>query len=208
MERKRDREGGRERKGGGGEKKMEKTKKKKKRRASPQLCRRNEKRGVNKRGKRERRGKKKSLESTSHSERCSATGTRSLFHSLRPSLNIFSFPLFSPPSLPPLHPSPPSLLSCLSVSLFVIWPSRSFKSASPFPPFFLVSLTPSCSPSRPQSAILLPLTPRSLTWAHVDWFCLSTSPPRASFLGFICCSAFTSILVMLLKGPRHIQVMA
>lgn len=56
----------------------------------------------------------------------------SLFHSLRPSppLNIFSFRSFfpSPPSFQPFLP--PSL----SVLLFVIWPSWSFKSASSPPP--------------------------------------------------------------------------
>lgn len=91
---------------GGGRKKWKRQKKKKKRRASPQLCRRNEKRGVNKRGKRERRGKKKSLESTSHSERCSATGS-----SILSDLRSTYFPsLFSPlrPSLPSTLPLPPS----------------------------------------------------------------------------------------------------
>lgn len=108
--------------------KMEKTKK---RQAVPQLCRGKEKRGVNKR----RRGKKKekSLESTSHSERCSVPGTRSLFHSLRSSLNIFSFPLFSPPSLPP--PFPAFLFYYLRSG-----PCGPLRVPAPLPPFFLVSL--------------------------------------------------------------------
>lgn len=65
----------------------------------------------------------------------------SLFHSLRPSLslNIFSFAFFFSP--------PPSLPPCLSVLLFVIWPSRSFNSASPSPRPSLSPppLAPSCS---------------------------------------------------------------
>ena len=127
----------------GGEKKNGKNTKKDK----PQLCRGKEKREVNKRDE-SKREKKKSLKSSSHSERCSAPGTRTTPSSILSDLPLRStyFPslFFFPPPLPP----------CLSVLLFVIWPSRSFKSASPFlppPPSSSSSsspshsLTPSCS---------------------------------------------------------------
>lgn len=157
----------------GGEKEIGKNTKKDK----PQLRRGKEKREVNKRDESER--KKKSLKSSSHSERCSAPGTRTTPSSILSDLPLRStyFPslFFFPPPLPP----------CLSVLLFVIWPSRSFKSASPFlspPPTLLLlllsqshSLLLTNSPSRSQSANLIPLAPRSLTRARVDWFCRSTS---------------------------------
>ena len=148
--------------GVGGEKEIGKNTKKDK----PQLCRGKEKREVNKRD--ESEGKKKILEEQQSQREVQRSWHTydSLFHSLRPSpsLNIFSFPLFFPPPLPP----------CLSVLLFVIWPSRSFKSASPFlspPPLLLLllllsqshSLLLTNSPSRSQSANLIPLAARSLT---------------------------------------------
>ena len=88
--------------GVGGEKEIGKNTKKDK----PQLCRGKEKREVNKRD--ESEGKKKSLKSSSHSERCSAPGTRTTPSSILSDLplrstyfpSLFFFPLPSPPSLP------------------------------------------------------------------------------------------------------------
>lgn len=159
---------------------MEKTKKDK-----PQLCRSKENRKVNKRDEREGRKILKEHQSQREVQRSWHTYD-SLFHSLRPSLslNIFSFPLFFPPSLPSLLPTPP----CLSVLLFVIWPSRSFKSASPFPP------------THPSFPVSLPLAHKlSFTIsvcdfdpAHSSLCNMGTSrlispfqkPLSASFLGF------------------------
>lgn len=130
------------------------------------------------------------MKSTSHSERCSAPGTRTTPSSILSDLPLRStyFPslFFSLPLLPSLLSYPLSLPPRLSVLLFVIWPSRSFKSASPFPPPCSLSLTPTCF-----TKLLLYTIPLfcSLTQARkagADRFWPLNEPSSGSFLRLRC----------------------